>query len=502
MNWFKEHKKIVITAVVLITVAVIVVVAVATGNKKESNVKEETATVERRTLMKSISATGSFVAADEDKVSTDTVGAEIKAVNVQVGDTVAAGDVIAVIDTKDLEEDLANAKEGLQTTQDQAARTRDQATRNLDRAKTDRDENLKQVDVNIADAKADWEKAESNYNTSMAAYNDAVATRDALVSAGNTTSAEYISANTQVNTLKRQLDGDRQTVDAYKTQYDRLVENRADSINQINENYQNQVDTYNNTIDSTKNSGESQQERIDELNKQIQGAVVKANSSGLVTAVNVAVGDRYNGQAIAVIENVDSFDVTTEIGEYDINQVEVGQEVVIKTNATGDDELEGVVKKVSPIATGKGGNAIGDSLGFDIDGMLGDSTMSGLSGKSEDVTFTVTISVNTPCDKLRIGMTAKINIIQQKNKDVLSLPYNAVLTDDNETYYVKKITGKDEEGNYKTKKVKVVKGIESDYYTEIMNSPLKEGDEILLPKAEKGTSLEDMINGSASMGGI
>ena len=51
-------------------------------------------------------------------------------------------------------------------------------------------------------------------------------------------------------------------------------------------------------------------------------------------------------------------------------------------------------------------------------------------------------------------------------------------------------------------KVKVVKGIESDYYTEIMNSPLKEGDEILLPKAEKGTSLEDMINGSASMGGI
>lgn len=498
MSWIKEHKKITITAIVIVVIAVIVAVVAVTGGKKESDAKEETATVERRTLMKSISATGSFVAADEEKVSSDTAGTEVKAVNVEVGDSVSAGDVIAVLDTKDLEESLASAKDGLKTTQDQAARTRDNATRSLERAKTDRDENLTQVDTNIADAKSDWEKAESNYNSSVAAYDQAVADMNGIA---DHSSAAYISASTQVNTLKRQIDADRQTADAYKKQYDTLVENRADSINRINENYQDQVDAYNDTMDSTKDAGESQQERIDQLTEQIQGAVIKATSSGLVTAVNVAVGDRYNGQTIAVIENVDSFDVTTEIGEYDINQVEVGQEVVIKTNATGDEELAGIVKKVSPVATGKGGNSVGDSLGFDIEGMLGDGA-AGFSGKSDDVTFTVTISVNTPCDKLRIGMTAKINIILQKNKDVLSLPYNAVQTDDNENYYVKKITGKDEEGKYKTKKVKVIKGIESDYYTEIIDSSLKEGEKILLPEAEKGTSLEDMINSSSSMGGI
>lgn len=499
MHWIKEHKKITITSVVVIALAIVIVVAVATGSKGEPESKEETATVERRTLMKSVSATGSFVAADEEKISSETTGAEIKAVNVEVGDSVAAGDVICVLDTEDLEKSLADAQDALKTTQDQTARTRENATRNLERAGTDRDENLQQVDTSIADAKSDWETAENTYNASAAAYEQAVADMNAIA---DHSSAAYISASTQVNTLKRQMDADRQTADAYKKQYDNLVENRADSINRINENYQNQVDTYNDTMDSTKNAGDSQQERIDQLTEQIQGAVVKATSGGLVTAVNVAVGDRYNGQTIAVIENVDSFDVTTEIGEYDINQVEVGQEVVIKTNATGDEELQGVVKKVSPAATGKGGSDVGDSLGLDIESMLGQSGATGFSGGSDDVTFTVTISVNTPCDKLRIGMTAKINIILQKNEDVLSLPYNAVQSDDNENYYVRKITGKDEEGNYTTKKVKVIKGIESDYYTEIVDSGLKEGEKILLPKAEKGTNLEDMIKGSSSMGGI
>ena len=63
-----------------------------------------------------------------------------------------------------------------------------------------------------------------------------------------------------------------------------------------------------------------------------------------MTAVNVEVGDTYNGNVIAVIDNVDSFDIT-EIDEYDINRIAVGQEVIIKTNATGDEELSGVVKR-------------------------------------------------------------------------------------------------------------------------------------------------------------
>ena len=86
---------------------------------------------------------------------------------------------------------------------------------------------------------------------------------------------------------------------------------------------------------------------------------------------------------------------------------------------------------------------------------------------------------------------------------MLSVPYNAVQTDDDgATYYVQKVTGKQENDSYKTKKITINKGIESDYYTEIINSGLKEGDSVIVPAAEKQNSLEDMINHSGSMGGV
>mgnify|MGYP004625627969 CR=1 FL=1 len=502
-NWIKEHKKAcIIIGIVVIVLALVLIAGAVSAGKKQTDNAQETATVEKRTLMESVSATGTFVAADEDKITSDTTGVEVLAVNVEVGDTVAAGDVIAVLDSADLQDNLSDAKKNLSDTNEQTQRTRDSAKRNLEQAGKTRDEDLADVDTNIQDAYDEWQSAENNYNESVAAYNEAVAMANSIT---DKTSTAYTNANSQVNTLKRQMDTDRRTADSRKSSYDRQVSQREDTIKRINDTYQDQVDTYNNTMDSTEDSGKTQQERIDDLQEQIDGTVVKATASGLVTAVNVEVGDTYNGSVIAVIDNVDSFDITTEIDEYDINSIAVGQEVVIKTNATGDEELSGTVKKVSPIATGStSGDLAGNLGGLDLGSIMGSSSSSSFSSSSnDDVTFTVTIALNTPSDKLRIGMTAKLNIVLQKNADVLSVPYNAVQTDDDgATYYVQKVTGTNDDGSYKTKKITVDKGIESDYYTEVINSGLKEGDEVLVPSAEKQNTLEDMINQSSSMGGV
>lgn len=502
-NWIKEHKKMCILLGILALIVVIAVIAgMVSGGKKQTDQQEDTATVEKRTLMESVSATGTFVAADEDKVSSDTTGVEVLAVNVEVGDTVSAGDVIAVLDSADLQKNLEDANKSLSDTNEQTQRTKDSATRNLEQAGKTRDEDLADVDTNISDAYDEWQSAENNYNASVASYQEAVALADSIA---DKTSTAYTNASAQVNTLKRQVDTDRRTADTKKASYERLTAQREDTIKRINDTYQDQVDSYNNTMDSTEDSGKTQKERIEDIQKQIDGTVVKAATSGLVTAVNVEVGDTYNGSVIAVIDNVDSFDITTEIDEYDINRIAVGQEVIIKTNATGDEELSGVVKKVSPIATGSTSGDFGGSLGgLDLGSIMGSGSSSFSSGSSkDDVTFTVTIGLTTQSDKLRIGMTAKLNIILQKNENVLSVPYNAVQTGDGgATYYVQKVTGKQEDGSYKTKKITINKGIESDYYTEIINSGLKEGDSVIVPAAEKQNSLEDMINHSGSMGGV
>ena len=166
------------------------------------------------------------------------------------------------------------------------------------------------------------------------------------------------------------MESDRRSADNARNTYETRVANREEDIKRINDNYQDQVDNYNDTMDSTKDSGKTQQERVDDLQEKIEGATVRATVSGLVTAVNVEVGDDYNGSVIAIIDNVDSFDITTEIDEYDINDIQEGQEVVIKTNATGSTELSGTVKKVSPIATGSTGNGVSGSMGLDLDSIL------------------------------------------------------------------------------------------------------------------------------------
>jgi hypothetical protein len=172
------------------------------------------------------------------------------------------------------------------------------------------------------------------------------------------------------------------------------------------------------------------------------------------------------------------------------------------------------VKKVSKIATNattySDGNGSGSSFsggGFDFDlGSIADASSFGGSSSSgsKDVTFTVKIAMDKLDERLRIGMTAKLSIITQENEDVICVPFNAIQTeDDGKTFFVDQITGTDEEtGEYITKKVSVSKGIESDYYTEILGGGFKVGDEILMPEVERANTLEDMINQSSSMGGV
>ena len=61
----------VIFIAIVVVVVIAIVIAISDG-KKQTDSNEETATVEKRTLMESVSATGTFVAADEEKITSDT----------------------------------------------------------------------------------------------------------------------------------------------------------------------------------------------------------------------------------------------------------------------------------------------------------------------------------------------------------------------------------------------------------------------------------------------
>lgn len=228
--------------------------------------------------------------------------------------------------------------------------------------------------------------------------------------------------------------------------------------------------------------------------EQLSKCTVTAPMSGIVTAVNLEEGDLYNGTAIVTIEDTSAYEISTEIDEYEIGKIKEGQKVVIKTNGTGDEELDGTVKSIAPRATAGG----------------------------TEVTYEVIVSIDTPNELLRMDMTAKLSIILENKENVLTVPYEAVQEAEDGTYYIEVVK---EDGNtqpeaeeqekapgtaepnmlqdVKTERITVEKGIESDYYIEVTGASLKEGMEVVIPKSSTdGMSLQDLMNRQGPMGGF
>lgn len=127
--------------------------------------------------------------------------------------------------------------------------------------------------------------------------------------------------------------------------------------------------------------------------------------------------------------------ITAEVDEEDIPRVEVGQKVLIKSDAFVGQKIEGKVSEITP--------------------------------KGDPVNKIFRIRVSLPADtQLFIGMTVELNIITQVKENALVLPLSAVVDG-----YVYPVTGGDP--------VAVETGLSDEDNIEIL-SGLREGDEVIL----------------------
>ena len=91
-------------------------------------------------------------------------------------------------------------------------------------------------------------------------------------------------------------------------------------------------------------------------------------------------------------------------------------------------------------------------------------------------------------ENLRIGMTARCSIIIEEAADVFAVPYDSVYKNKNgdTVLYV-------EDGNGACREITVSKGMESDYYVEVMGEELREGLQVMIP-ADTGEGEEQNVN--------
>ena len=167
LNWMKQHKKLVILLIVL--ALLLTGFLVIRSKAKEAmaaltQLTEETAYVERRSIQSSISSTGEIISDNTRNIAADLTGYEVLTVNVKVGDIVAAGDVLCTFDTGDLEDSLEDAEKALSAAKTQSSVSVNNAERALEMAIETKNYQIESAARNIISAGEAYDKASDAYD--------------------------------------------------------------------------------------------------------------------------------------------------------------------------------------------------------------------------------------------------------------------------------------------------------------------------------------------------
>lgn len=177
---------------------------------------------------------------------------------------------------------------------------------------------------------------------------------------------------------------------------------------------------------------------------------VRAPLAGVVSAVQAARGASVDATTpIATIASPGRLLVTVDLSEFDVAQVETGQKADVSVDALGGESFPGTVVYVAPSGTDTGGV----------------------------VTFPVQIALEDAED-VKPGMTVSATIVVAKAKDVVLVPLEAVVYDDEDNASV---TVVGPEGEETVREVEV--GLENLETAEIVEG-VEEGEEVVLVEAE------------------
>lgn len=168
------------------------------------------------------------------------------------------------------------------------------------------------------------------------------------------------------------------------------------------------------------------------------------------------------GAAVVSIADLSKMLVRVNINEVDVARVKVGQPVEISVDSVPGKRFAGRVSSISAAAIGK-------SLKRDA-AAAGQS-----SGSGGVVRFEVKVTVDNADRRLRPGMTAVVDIILDRHKNVLTLPAESIKPGNK----VAVVTGPVKE--QKTTDTKITTGLKNDAEVEIL-SGVSEGDTVEIPK--------------------
>lgn len=159
----KTSTKVIIGAGALLLVGLFVVVGLSTAavsGKVSAGALDHT-TLKKQDLSTSVSATGSVESATSRKIYS-TVNYSVETVNVKLGDTVTAGQVLCTLDSSDLESQIAQKESSMQSSSVNTYFTLSQSEKRYNEARNNYDNGL---NVELNNAKATLSRTEQDLAT-------------------------------------------------------------------------------------------------------------------------------------------------------------------------------------------------------------------------------------------------------------------------------------------------------------------------------------------------
>lgn len=514
LSFIKSHK-------VWSIICLVVIVAIAWyGIKKSSeNIKYETVTVSRGSLLEIVSVTGNVKPLSDVNLAFER-GGRVADIAVSVGDTVYAGQALASVSNADLlanvDQAQANLKKALAQYQDVKTGTRAEeiTLQNTQVEKSALD--LSQAKISLINAiKDSYTKADDAVKNKMySLFTDAVKYRAKLAFTTDTFLQEDIEDGK--DTIADSLDswyrtlsalGDSSNLETYYnsaklnlTEIKKLLDKCAEAVNGLSTDAsgitQSQIDTWKLNISSARTSVDlaissltsnydayktgttalkiSQDQLLIKKAGSTDGQILSAEATYESAQAGVASAEAELAKSIirspitGVVTNID-----TKLGE-----IVSANKNVISVISYGEYEVESFIPEAD-ISKVKINNqarttldAYGDSVTFDTSVIKIDPSATVIDGVP---TYKVTLKFTNADDRIRSGMTANLDIQTNQKDNVLVIPSRVVTTRD-DGKYVSVLNPNDEVELLDKKVVTGLRG--SDGNIEIV-SGLSEGDKVV-----------------------
>jgi HlyD family secretion protein len=367
----------------------------------------QTAKVVRTTLANSVESSGSVSPQAKVQLSFGTSGT-VEQVKVAVGDRVKQGDVLAVLDTTDLQSKVTQAEQAYLLQQLTYSNT------------------LEADPSQIAVAQAAYNSALAAYNAARQDYSSLADKQAVQCSQLTTAKANLDRAQTAYDRIandhqaKNYLNADwgpyqavvRNLTDA-QAAYDLAVSNCNITRTNLNDSSlrsaQAQLQNVRNNLDGLltprvekqiQARAQLEQARLslEQAKRNLSKATLTAPFDGIVTAVNMQAGSASGTGAAITIAEVGQLHVDVLVDETQVAMIQPGQTVELTLDAMPDITLTGTVDRIDPAGTVSQGV----------------------------VNYNVRVNLDPTDAPVRLDMTANANILGERHENVLAVPSTAI----------------------------------------------------------------------------